>query len=252
MHQRITHGHAVRSITATITSGETSLDNAVIDTTLDSYLVQLDDVDRLCKEVGQELQERFRGANGNQDETGRANQDGQEPSSTQSTLRSHPASLCSRGPTPEEEEGSRSPTHEPDADGHRDKRQCPDPSQFPWNAPEYSADKLLQPELRHTLRRLKNYAKDVKFSKSDLINSAGAPEFPNSEWTNILHGHAVDLDCVFSSLYVLSPSDKQVEHVGDLELRYNAASPSKTVQSARDWVIAWQRTVLATTYAFPD
>ncbi|KAM5539526.1 hypothetical protein V8D89_006798 [Ganoderma adspersum] len=96
----------------------------------------------------------------------------------------------------------------------------PDPDKFPWAAAEAEADKSLRLELREMLWHLKHFAKDIKFSKGNLINSAGAPQFPDGKWLNILNGRPVDLDHVLSSIYTLSADDKHIEHLGDVELRY--------------------------------
>ncbi|PIL33308.1 hypothetical protein GSI_04758 [Ganoderma sinense ZZ0214-1] len=259
--RRLARASAVRALTTALSAAETSLDDAAIDATLDSYLAQLDDADRIREEAGRDLQQRFRGgAEGVQDGSGskRIGRDGEEDHprrDTQSTLRSRstsePREQSTHATSPTEEEGSRSPSCEPSSDGHRDKRQRPDSTKFPWAASEQSAASNLRPELLETLDHLKRFSTDIKYTKSHLINSAGAPEFPEAEWTNILSGHAVDLDRVLSNVYAHSSDDKHIQHLGDVELRYKSLTPVKTVQSAGDWVIAWQRTALATTYAFP-
>jgi hypothetical protein len=43
----------------------------------------------------------------------------------------------------------------------------------------------------------------------------------------------------------------EVEKVGDLEISFGAVEPTKLVKNGGDWTIAWNRTVRATTFAFP-
>lgn len=131
------------------------------------------------------------------------------------------------------------------------KRQKPDPSEYAWAAADAAARKTLRPEVLDTLLRLKRYGKDIRFAKSHLLNSVGAPEFPDAEWSNVLRGKFVDLDHVFSGQYTLGVDEKHTEKFGPVELSYRAITPSKTIKTAGDWVIAWQRATAAIVYAFP-
>ncbi|CAL1707956.1 unnamed protein product [Somion occarium] len=132
------------------------------------------------------------------------------------------------------------------------KRQWPDPSKFAWAVDSAIKQSSLRPELGHTLSLLKQYAIDIKFAKSNLVNSSGAPEFPDAEWTNILSGKPVNLDHVFSGHYSAGQEEKQVEKLGGLEISYRPTAPSKRVETFSDWVYAWNRTVSAIAYAFPN
>jgi hypothetical protein len=42
---------------------------------------------------------------------------------------------------------------------------------------------------------------DIKAMKHIVLESKCVPEFPDSEWNNILAGKAVNLDIVFSGMY---------------------------------------------------
>ncbi|RDX48891.1 hypothetical protein OH76DRAFT_1333115, partial [Lentinus brumalis] len=105
--------------------------------------------------------------------------------------------------------------------------------------------------LRKTIRFLRAYAIDVRTAKNDLLNSASAPEFPDSEWSNVLRGRAIDLDRVFSGQYSLGRDEKRVEKLGSVEISHKSMVPSKSVGNSGDWTIAWQRAVEAMSYAFP-
>nr|VWO96574.1 N/A [Ganoderma boninense] len=136
-------------------------------------------------------------------------------------------------------------------DEHSSKRQKPDPSEYAWATSNALAEKKLRPEVLQTLVQLRRYAKDIHFAKSNLLNSVGAPEFPDVEWGNVLRGKVVDLDHVFSGQYLFGKDEKHTEKFGPLELSYRTIMPSKTIKSVGDWVIAWQRTTVAVLYAFP-
>ncbi|RDX39627.1 hypothetical protein OH76DRAFT_1326752, partial [Lentinus brumalis] len=131
------------------------------------------------------------------------------------------------------------------------KRTKPNTSLYAWSSTHHVLEHGLRPELRRTLRLLRAYGVDIKTAKHHLLNSVAAPEFPYTQWTNILRGLAVDLDCVFSGQYSLGRDEKRVEKLGSVEISHRALVPSKTVQNSGDWVIAYQRTTEATSYAFP-
>lgn len=110
---------------------------------------------------------------------------------------------------------------------------------------------MLRPELQRSRELLRAYAVDPKLAKSDLLNSIGAPEFPDNEWANVLAGRSVDLDHVISGRYNVSAGQRRVEKLGDFELAYGSGTPTKRVESMGDWVLAWNQTVAAVSYAFP-
>jgi len=92
---------------------------------------------------------------------------------------------------------------------------------------------------------------DPKGTKCSLVNSPTCPEFPDSEWTNILAGRAINLDAVLSGYYSTSNNDERVEEIGDLEICFVTVNPTKTVSTAGEWSIAWNRALRATSTAFP-
>ena len=131
------------------------------------------------------------------------------------------------------------------------KRTKPDESDFPWNVSDLIHSVTLSPSLTRTLELLKLYAVDLKRTKRSLINSPTCPEFPDSEWTNIIAGRAVNLDNVLSGYYSTSNNDERTETVGEVEIKFGTISPSKVVSTSGDWSISWNRTARATTMAFP-
>jgi hypothetical protein len=51
---------------------------------------------------------------------------------------------------------------------------------------------------------LKVYVKDLKLAKFSILTSAGALQFPNSEWSNIISGLMVDLNYVISGSFAVT------------------------------------------------
>ncbi|KIM81521.1 hypothetical protein PILCRDRAFT_787250 [Piloderma croceum F 1598] len=124
----------------------------------------------------------------------------------------------------------------PDSQTGTGKKQKQDDSDFPWIS---------------TLKLLRVFAKDLKFAKLSVINSARAPPFPNSEWSNILMGSMVDLDHVISGSFAITNDNREIEQLGGMELKFGVAKPVKQVKTSRDWFIAWGSYSKAATYVFP-
>jgi hypothetical protein len=144
---------------------------------------------------------------------------------------------------------SRSPRDDDD-DTHPAKRKI-DVNILPWVARDAVDANALSSSLRQTQSALENFSRDVKFAKSSLVNSFNCPQFPDSEWTSLLAGRAVDLDHVLSGLFSISQEQKYKEKVGQLEIAVGLSAPAKSVKTHGEWVTAWDPTVEATTYAFP-
>jgi hypothetical protein len=122
---------------------------------------------------------------------------------------------------------------------------------LPWAIKDSVSPPGLSANLRRTNAILDNISRDPKSAKRSLFNSPARPQFPESEWVNILAGHAVDMDHVFSNLFAVVHDDRRVERVGDLKITVGHSTPAKTVRTHGDWVIGWDRIVEATIYAFP-
>jgi hypothetical protein len=106
-------------------------------------------------------------------------------------------------------------------------------------------------DLRRTLELLRTYAKDLKSAKTSILTAASAPQFPNSEWSNILVGAMVDLDRIISGSFAVSSDNRDVEVIGGLQLKFGAAKPAKQVKTSGDWFIAWRLYTQAIAFAFP-
>jgi hypothetical protein len=143
------------------------------------------------------------------------------------------------------------------SDGHESdgepasKRVKADESVYAWVAGRKDKRTVLRDSLAKTLRLIEAYTIDPKATKRSLINEPDCPEFPDSEWKNIISGRAVNLDAVLSGQLSTTQDDPKVEKFGDLEISYGAVEPTKVVKNGGDWSIAWNRTVRATVFAFP-
>ena len=72
-----------------------------------------------------------------------------------------------------------------------------------------------------------------------MLNSVQVPQFPDSEWTNLIAGWAVDLDHVLSGTHTIAHEQHITEQVGGIQVSTGSRKPSKTVKTHGDWVIAW-------------
>jgi hypothetical protein len=84
-----------------------------------------------------------------------------------------------------------------------------------------------------------------------VLGAKHVPEFPDSEWNNVLAGKAVNIDVIFSGMYSTITDNRAIENIGDLELHFGAAKPAKTVETHGDWVVAWRIIFKATRFIFP-
>lgn len=96
------------------------------------------------------------------------------------------------------------------------------------------------------------YMEDPKRAKRSILTSARCPEFPDAEWTNLIHGRPVNLDAVLSGLFSTTTDDERIESLGTgLELRFGAVAPTKVIEDAGTWTIAFGRMSSATLFLFP-
>jgi hypothetical protein len=107
------------------------------------------------------------------------------------------------------------------------------------------------PNLIKTLKLIDAYTVNPKATKRSLTNQSDCPEFPDSEWKNVVSGRAVSLDAVLSRQLSTTNDDLKIEKFGDLEISFGAVELTKTIKNRGDWSIAWNRTVRAIVFAFP-
>jgi hypothetical protein len=166
------------------------------------------------------------------------------------------AAAARRGRVFEQEKRSPSPSSSV-SDGRQSdeqpvsKRIKIDKSAYAWIKNKQDKRTVLRDTLAKTLKLIEVYTIDPKATKRSLINEPDCPEFPDSEWKNIISGRSVNLDAVLSGQLSTTNDDPKVEKFGDLEISFGAVEPTKLVKNGGDWTIAWNRTVRATIFAFP-
>jgi hypothetical protein len=79
---------------------------------------------------------------------------------------------------------------------------------------------VLQDTLSKTLKLIEVYTINPKATKRSLVNEPDCPEFPDSEWKNVISGRAVNLDAVLSGQLSTTHDDLKVEKFGDLEITF--------------------------------
>jgi hypothetical protein len=96
---------------------------------------------------------------------------------------------------------------------------------------------------------------DVKAAKNEIVGHPRCPIFPDGLWTDILLGHFVDLDKVYSGYYALSSDYRHTQTIRDIDISLNSSSssakPSRSVQTHGEWVIVFARLKGAILFAYP-
>ena len=137
----------------------------------------------------------------------------------------------------------------PDGSG---KKQKQDDMDFLWVIREQFLDCQLDGSLTRTLKLLKAFPRDHKFTKSSIINSLQAPPFSHLEWLNIIAGTMVDLDHVISRSFAVTNDNRETESLRGMEVKFRITKPIKQVKTSGDWFIAWGIYSKAAVYVFPD
>lgn len=151
---------------------------------------------------------------------------------------------------PRPDKRQRSPDAEHDVDDSPSKRRI-NTKLFPWAARDAIDPPVLEPDLEATRAAIENYSCDIKLAKASLRNNARCPQFPDSEWTNLLTGNAIDLDRVLSNINSSTRDERRTESVGHLEIVTGSQKPAKKVDSHGNWVLAWAEAVKAILFVFP-
>jgi hypothetical protein len=131
------------------------------------------------------------------------------------------------------------------------KKPRADESAYAWVSGRKGKQVSLSDNLARSLKLIDVYTVDPKATKRSLVNEPDCPEFPDSEWKNVITGRAVSLDAVLSGQLSTTNDDLKVQKFGDLEISFGAVEPTKLVKNAGDWSIAWNRAVRAIVFAFP-
>lgn len=124
---------------------------------------------------------------------------------------------------------------------------------FPWfEAAQRFADEKLTPSMRETRRIIDAARGDVATVVHWAQLAPGAPtNFPDSEWTNLLQGRAIDLNSVHANFHILQPLREDVARLGSISIVISSVDRSKTLKTADDWYFAWRKSLQATVLVFP-
>lgn len=106
--------------------------------------------------------------------------------------------------------------------------------------------------MRETREILDKIDIDFPTVKQWVRSAPGAPRhFPDTEWTNILRGKAVNLHHVLGGMFLVQPVQENVASVGGIEIRVPAPEAPKRIETGIQWQAAWTTAVEATTFVFP-
>ncbi|TFY74939.1 hypothetical protein EWM64_g9073, partial [Hericium alpestre] len=94
------------------------------------------------------------------------------------------------------------------------------------------------------------FAEEPKRWKTFFTNEPNCPQFPDTEWTNVLLGKPVNLDLVLASMFNVSLESKLKERLGRVSLSLDDVAPAKVVKSQGEWMSAWTRTSEAIAFVF--
>lgn len=137
--------------------------------------------------------------------------------------------------------------------GSKKRGEGGDEENYPWSdaSREYARD-ALSDSMRKTRQFIEIARRDISTALFSIQRTADAPpNFPISEWSNILHGRAIDLGTVYANMHMLQPVREAIGSVGGVPIRFPQVERGKGIKTASEWTAAWQRAVQATTIAFP-
>ena len=109
----------------------------------------------------------------------------------------------------------------------------------------------LNMSLTMTLTLLKLYAQDLELAKLSILTSPHVPQFPHSEWVSVLTGAMVNLDHVLSGMHAVSNDNREIKHIGGIQLQYGAAVAAKRGKTSRDWSQTFRAYTKAIRFVFP-
>ncbi|KAM5545972.1 hypothetical protein V8D89_000098 [Ganoderma adspersum] len=167
------HGEIVLQLAKKLQLRGTAEDDTAASTAFNAYCAQLSEIDVTRKEresrTGSQEREELRGhANGEGD---------RRRSCTLCQSKGKKRADCSRSHLQSRSSGARSnsrsisPFDLSDGEPRSSKRQKPDLTKFTWAENSRVAEKKLRPEVLDMLTMLRRYAVDIRFAKSNLINS---------------------------------------------------------------------------------
>jgi len=112
----------------------------------------------------------------------------------------------------------------------------------------------MDPQLKLTLKLKCNYHLNVKAGKSKIVTHPRCPMFPDNLWTDVLLGHFIDLNKVYSGYYALDMNYQLSQTISDFNISFNNRSnlskPAKSIKMNEDWGIAFRHTKHAILFAY--
>lgn len=153
-------------------------------------------------------------ANAVASEGGARFEDGAEAENGRSEGEDIPRSPRSSAPSlaPRSHKRRRSSSSDSDDSGGGHRKCRINIAELPWVAYEaLGVFAPLPPSLDKMQSILENISQDIKYAKASLLLTPHLPQFPDSEWTNVLHGRAVDIDHVLAAMYSISRNDRRTE-----------------------------------------
>ncbi|KIK92973.1 hypothetical protein PAXRUDRAFT_146119 [Paxillus rubicundulus Ve08.2h10] len=135
----------------------------------------------------------------------------------------------------------------------KQKRSSVNESLFPWRHTANVLQETLPADLQTILALLEDWANDPTFVVRKILLSPGCPDFPPDQWANIVKGLAVNLDKVLGAHYSTEVNTKHSHDIGDLfQIAVKLPKQTKAIKSHGDWVIAFGKTIQATSFALPQ
>jgi hypothetical protein len=86
------------------------------------------------------------------------------------------------------------PLEDSGSKSHSSKKQLVFEHELPWYADDLIAQAILRPKLLQTQKTIAYFSRDFSAIKRFIASSLTIPEFPDSEWDNIIKGRPINLD----------------------------------------------------------
>lgn len=127
-----------------------------------------------------------------------------------------------------------------------------DEKELPWYDEEKEMEGRLPASVLETRKRALQYNRHFKKTKLALLTSLQRPEFPESEWDNVLRNRVVDLDKVLTHLTIARNYDVTEIQVGSTRFRTGETPTLRVVSDHGTWLEVWSRVTEATVTLYPN
>jgi hypothetical protein len=123
---------------------------------------------------------------------------------------------------------------------------------LPWFESIRSSRSRLTEEMLKSRKLLQDYREDIDMVAQSIQAAPNGPvNFPATEWKNILRGRPVNLNTVYASIHTFKPVPESIGRLGPFEIRSESGESTKHIETAAQWISAWDETAQATEVAFP-